>query len=171
VASILTAYGGSEQTFTVTNLHSLASSTTAGWCSAAIDNTSDKFLDAIINIVLDPANTSPSGDKAFYFYGWGTGNSSYYPSTGASSSGTTGTQGALTFPNITTTPILIKPVQTLLYGVADTVINGNAFSMCEMMGWRALPRYWGLACLNYSGATLHSANNRIGWYGLYNTVA
>jgi hypothetical protein len=47
---------GTEQSLTVTNLHSLASSATAGWCSAAIDNTTTKWRDAFFSLVLDPDN-------------------------------------------------------------------------------------------------------------------
>jgi len=169
-SSILTAFGASEQVPTVTALQSLANSATAGWGMTAVDNTSDKYLDALINWVIDPANTAPANDKAFYMFGWGTNHSSYYPSTGASSGGTTGSQGALTFPNITTTPILLPLVDTLAYGVADTVIQSVTFSLCKRMGWRRLPRFWGLAVLNYSGAALNSANNRVSWYGSYDTV-
>src|SRR5688572_19424395 len=55
-----------EQTLTVTNLHSLASSATAGWQGAAIDNTSNLYPETEISIVLDFANTAPANSKGVY---------------------------------------------------------------------------------------------------------
>src|SRR4030042_3779160 len=60
---------GSYTASTVTNLQSLASSATAGWQSARIDNqTSVKALDYEIFVKLTTANTAPANDKAMYIY-------------------------------------------------------------------------------------------------------
>ena len=169
-ANIKTEYAAYESVMYSASLHSLASSATAGWCSGYENNTSNKYLDAIVNWTIDPANTAPANDKAFYLFGYGMSSLSYYPSTGAATGGTVGTEGALTFPNITTTPILLKLIDTLYYSTADVALNSSSFSMCKRMGWRRLPMYWGVAVLNYSGAALAASGNRIAWYGSYDTV-
>ena len=54
----------SAVSMTVTALNSNTSSTTAAWASAVVDNTSNKYLDALVQVVLDFANTAPANDKA-----------------------------------------------------------------------------------------------------------
>lgn len=169
MADIKLAYGG-EQTMTVTNLHSLASSATAGWTSDYVDNTSNLYEDILLQVCLDPANTAPANDKAFYIFVYGGNNSSDLSVTGASSSGTPGTQGALTFPNITTTTILLPIAYTMFYGVADTVIKSNPFTIAGCFGG-IVPPYWGVALLNYSGAALAASGNTVKWRGIYRTIA
>ena len=77
-----TAYGGSwnadikvalqsVQTMTVTNLHSLANSATAGWQSAVVDNTSNLFLDALVMVVLDFSSGGPGSSKAAFLWAYG----------------------------------------------------------------------------------------------------
>lgn len=170
MASLKLAYSA-EQTFTVTNLHSLASSTTAGWSSAAVDNTTDLYLDALVQMVFDPANTAPANDQTLYLFAYGYSNSSDPCTTGASTGGTCGTQGALTFPAITGRQLL--PNRSIYYGVADVVIKSQEFSICDILGlpFGSLPPYWGIAILNYSGAALAASGNTAKWRGLYLTSA
>lgn len=60
---------GSYTAMTVTNLQSLASSATAGWRSAIVDNqTSVKALDYEIFVKLTTANTAPANDKAAHVW-------------------------------------------------------------------------------------------------------
>ena len=60
---------GAYTAMTVTALQSLASSATAGWQSARVDNqTSVKALDYEITIKLTTANTAPANDKAAHVY-------------------------------------------------------------------------------------------------------
>jgi hypothetical protein len=169
VSDILTAWG-TEAALTITGLNSLASSPTAGWSLGYVDNSSLKMLDDWFQFVINPANTAPANDKAFYWFGWGCNNLSFLPSTGASSGGTVGTAGALTFPNITTTPILLRKIYTQLYGVADTPINGDWFSLCRAMDWNDLPKYYGVSCLNYSGAALEASGNYVRHLPQYRTI-
>ena len=156
----------SENTLTTTNLQSLASSATAGWGSAAIDNTGTKYDDAAVQVCLDPANTSPANSKGFFVFVWGASNSSDYPTTGASSGGGTGTEGALTFPDITTTPNNLCRAQFFAYAVADVAQKAPTFSVRKALGLAKLPPYWGVAILNHSGAALASSANAVKWRGL-----
>ena len=60
----------SATAMTVTNLHSLASSATAGWQSAVVDNTGTIYMDALVQIVLDFANTAPANSKGVYIFAY-----------------------------------------------------------------------------------------------------
>jgi hypothetical protein len=83
MANIKTAYGN-EATMTVTSLHSLANSPTAGWQSTAVDNTSDLYLDAMVYFVIDFANTAPANSRGVYVYAYsGIGSSYTNPASGS----------------------------------------------------------------------------------------
>ena len=75
---------GASTAMTVTNLHSLASSATAGWGSAEVDNTSNLYFDAHVTVVLDPANTAPANSKAFLVYAYGGVDTGRYRFSGCS---------------------------------------------------------------------------------------
>lgn len=154
----------SETNFTVTNLHSLASSDTAGWSSAYVDNTTNLYLDALVQFVFDPANTAPANDRAFYIFAWGSLSSSNLPSTGATSGGTVGTQGSLTFPSILDRQQL--PFTVIPYIGQDTIIKSKALSICEILGITTLPPFWGVAVINYTGATIGASGNTVSWRGV-----
>lgn len=161
-----------EKTFTVTNLHSLASSTTAGWSSATIDNaTTDKYMDALVQFMFDPANTAPANDATFYLFFWGAEDSDEMPTTGATSGNSVGTEGALTFPAITGA----QSLQYVAYPYIgqDTAIKTPIYSVCSVLGLPlgCLPPYWGVAVLNYSGAALAASGNAVKWRGITHTVA
>lgn len=148
---------------TVTNLNSLASSATAGWCSAAIDNTSDLYSEIELQITLDFANTAPANSKCVYVYAY-FGDGSVYETTGATSSGTTGAQGALTFPDVTANATGLRLIGVISYVVAD-VPQTKFFSM----NFGHVPPKWGIALVNHTGAALAASGNNIYWRGVYDT--
>src|SRR4051812_17013402 len=94
MSDIKTAYG-SVTVLTVTNLHSLASSTTAGWQSDVVDNTSTLYLDALVEVVLDFANTAPANSKGAFVYAYGGIESGVY------SNPVSGSQGTITLLDVT----------------------------------------------------------------------
>lgn len=154
---------GASTAMTVTNLHSLASSATAGWGSAEVDNTSDLYFDAHVTVVLDPANTTPANSKAFFVYAYG-GVDTGMGTTGATSGGSAGSEGALTFPDITTGPNNLRLIGTIHYVVAD-VAQEKTFSVAKAFGG-VLPAYWGVALVNHSGAALAASGNTVKWRGI-----
>jgi hypothetical protein len=81
---------------TVTNLHSLASSQdwTAGWTSAAINNTSNEYLDYLISGTF---TTHASNRQAGQIIVYIVAALNDTPTWTATSSGTIGTEGALAF--------------------------------------------------------------------------
>ena len=157
------------QAMTVTNLHSLASSPTAGWGSAVVDNSTNLFLDALMRIKLDPANTAPANSKAFFIYGYSGLNDTTYATTGASTGGTPGTEGALTFPDITANPVNLPLLKVIPYVAQDVVIVSPVFSIALGFGG-ALPPKWGVGLVNHSGAALAASGNAVEYQGLYATV-
>jgi hypothetical protein len=152
------------QTMTVTNLHSLASSQTAGWQSGVVDNTSNLALDALVMVVLDFANTAPANDKCAYVYAYGGVESGVYTNP------CTGTEGTLTLPNIGSNPAVVKLIGTVPYNTQDEVAEAGPFSVALAFGG-VLPAYWGLAIMNYSGAALAASGNTVKYIRVTATTA
>lgn len=159
----------SEQTFTTTNLQSLANSATAGWSSASVDNTSNLYLDALVQVVVDPANTAPANSRAVLVFAYGGTNSSDFTTTGAASGGTPGSEGALTFPDVTTSPVGLPQIGSLPYVNADVVQKSRPMSVGLVFG-DVLPPFWGVAILNHTGAALASSGNTVKYRPTYATV-
>lgn len=161
-----------EQVMAVTGLQSLASSATAGWSGATIDNTTNLYLDALIQVMLDPANTAPANNQNFELFVWGAEDSDELPTTGAASGNVVGTDGALTFPSISTVQQSLQSV-VIPYTAQDVAIKSPVYSVCSILGlpFGCLPPYWGVAMLNYSGAALAASGNAIKWRGITLTSA
>lgn len=155
-----------ETALTVTNLHSLASSATAGWSSASIDNSSTLYFDALVAVHIAAVNTAPGSDKTIYVFAYGSTDGSIFTSTGTSG-GTVGTEGALTFPSVSTLPILMPLIGKVAYPVQNKALDGGPFSVRRAFGG-VLPKYWGVAILNFSGFTLAASGNTVKWMGVYN---
>jgi len=168
-ADVKTAYT-TENTMTVTNLHSLASSPTAGWTSGVEDNTATKYIDAIVMVVLDPANTAAANSKAFFIYAYGGTATGDLTTTAAASGGTPGAQGALTFPDVTTNPIGLPVLGIMPYLNADVVQKSKPMSICRAFDVLWLPAFWGVAVVNHSGAALAASGNTVKWRGQFATV-
>lgn len=171
MASVLEAFQAA-QSFTITNLNSLASSLTAGWGSAAVDNSSTLYLDALVQVNIAAVNTAPGSLKAFYVFAYGltdTGGS-LYTTTGATSGGTPGSQGALTFPSIDTNAVNLPLIGVIPYVGQNTIIYSPPFSVARGFGG-ILPQKWGVAIVNASNMTIAASGNSVQYTGVYNTVA
>src|SRR3954464_1044829 len=103
-----------EQSLTVTNLHSLGNSATAGWGSAAVDNSTNLYMDALVSVHIAAVNTAPGSDKCLYVFAYGSTDGAIWTSTGTSG-GTVGTEGLLTFPSVSTLPIVMPLIGVLPY--------------------------------------------------------
>lgn len=151
--TLKTAYG-TATAFTKTNAN-LAASVTAGWKSNAIDNTSTKALDALVGVELAAVNTAPAGTKTLYLYAYGLIEGTVYTSTG---DGTIdGSEGTVTFPSVTTLPVVLRLIGTVPYPVQNRAINGGPFSVAAVFGG-ILPDKWGVAMVNDTGMTLSVTN-------------
>lgn len=179
MASIKTAYGTTKQAFTIT-IDSLASSATAGRQSTVIDNRTNLFLDALVQVQLTvPTGGSVSGDKAVYIYVFGTVNdtdSAFGAERGVA--GTQATVGAsdaaysVTDPTVGATPLILA--KAISVPVAPTSTSGvyqcMPFSVAQCFGG-VLPAQWGIVIRNYCGITLHSSGNSAWYQGIYQTAA
>lgn len=160
MADLKIAYGA-EQTLTVTNLHSLANSATAGWQSAAVDNTSDKFVDVMAYLVLDFANTAPANSKGvFVFVYSGIGSSYTNPASGS--------EGTITLPDVTANPLSLRPLGFVPYVTQDEIVESPHWSVAQAFGG-IMPQKWGLVLMNHSGAALAASGNTAKYYGVYAT--
>lgn len=164
MADIKTAYG-TATAFTKTNAN-LATSATAGWKSNVIDNTTNKYLDALVSIELAAVNTAPANSKAIFLYAYSLIEGTAYASTG---DGTIdGTEGTVTFPDVTTLGVVIPLLGVVPYPVQNKAINSPVFSVARCFGG-VLPDKWGIAMVNHSGMTLNVTN--IFYQEVYQTVA
>lgn len=145
---------GAAVAMTVTNLHSLASSATAGWQSAAVDNTIDEYLDTLVQIKLDFANTAPANSKGVYVFAYGGIESGVY------SNPASGNEGAITLLDVTTNSQNLRQIGFIPYTTADEVVESSPISVAAAFGG-ILPPYWGVVLINHSGAALAASGNTV----------
>jgi len=137
------AYGPS--TPIICTLASLASSNTAGRSCLAVDNTTDLYTDAMLTIAVTTSATALGNDKACYIYLYGSENGTAF----SSSSEIVGTDAAVTFDSPTNLKgpyVLSCPASAQAY----RIIIGSVASAFGGV----LPRKWGFALMNYTGAAL-----------------
>jgi hypothetical protein len=159
MATMNVAYGTSTA-ITIT-LNSLASSATAGRESTAIDNSSNKYVDAVCQVTVKIATGTPANDKAVYVYAYGSEDGTIY------TDNATGSDAAIT---------LRDPTNVRLVCVIPTPDAGNLtyesspFSIAQAFGGH-MPRKWGLIVRNYSGQALEGSGNAATYTGITYTVA
>lgn len=163
MADILIGYGSSGQTLTCA-INSLASDTSGaitGRESTVVDNSTTKYLDALVSptIAANSSGVSATGYVDLYAYGSVDGGSNY-------SDGAAGSDGSLT---------LTDPPNMRLLGRVNVVANsgtykGGPFSVASCFGG-VLPERWGVFVHNASGAALSGSGNSIKWQGIKGTTA
>jgi len=158
---------GTATAFTKTNAN-LATSATAGWMSNAIDNSANLYLDALVTIELAAVNTAPANSKAVFLFAFAlidTGGSAY---TSAGDGTPSGSEGTLTFADVTANAIPMPMLGVVPYPVQNKALNGGPFSVARCFGG-TLPPKWGVAMINHSGMTLSVTN--IKYQEVYASVA
>lgn len=153
----------SVQSMDVTHLHSLASSATAGWQSAVVDNTTDLYEDIALQVVLDFANTAPANSKGVYVYAYSGLETTY-------TNPASGSEGAITLLDVTANMQALTQVGFIPYTTADEDVPSEVFHLAKAFGG-AIPAKWGIVLMNHSGAALAASNNTVKWRGLKHTVA
>ncbi len=154
MATVNTAYGA-YTALTVTNLQSLASSATAGWQSARVDNqTATKALDYEIVVSLPMANTAPANDKAVYVFispaVTTDGGTTWLQADGGTTTLPSGSQGTYTIAGVTTTNNL-----DLLRALAYTTQNQTVQAVMRLSDlYASMPDGFSIIVVNYSGAAL-----------------
>lgn len=143
MASIKEAFGTSNQTITC-SLASLANN--GARASTVIDNSSNLFLDALVQLTVrsGPASTSTTGVVYVYVYATADGGTTY-------SDGATGSDADIT---------LTSPNNVRLIGVINIVSNATSYKSSPMSVASAfggiLPEKWGIIVENRTGGTLDS---------------
>jgi hypothetical protein len=145
---------GSYTALTVTNLQSLAISTSgpfSGWQSERVSNLGLLADDFEIFLRLSTANTAPANDKAVYVYAipWIYDGTTWYP--GANFSTTTRPTGNEGTCSITDPNSMRGPIQ-LPYPTQNQPLDG-CFLLSQLFG-NAMPDGFSLAIRNNCGAAL-----------------
>ena len=157
MASVKEAFS-SAASLTIT-LNSLASSATAGRESTAVDNTSNLYLDALVEVLVSFPNSAPANDKTIYVYAYAALDGTNY--TGAA----TGSDAAYTMQDPTTLRLIgVIPVPT-----QNISYRSALFSVAAAFG-NVLPPKWGIMVRNYAGQTLNGSGCSAQWVGVHQTV-
>lgn len=169
MATVNIAYGN-YTAITVTALQSLASSATAGWQSARIDNQSSvKALDYEIFIKLTTANTAPANDKAMYVYinpaMTTDGGTTWLDSdSGIDTDPVDGVEGTVNIAS----PNNLKLLGVISYTTQEDIVKAN-FNLSNVVG-ASIPDGFSIIIHNYSGAAL-STSCVVAYRAITNTVA
>lgn len=179
MATIKPSYGTTKQAFTIT-LNSLASSATAGRQSTVVDNRTNLYMDALVQLAFQIATGgTAANDKAIYIYVFGTVNdtdNSFGAERGvAGTQATIGTSDAaysMTDPTVGGTPLVLAKVLSIPLAPTTTagVYQTEPFSVAACFGG-VLPAQWGIFVRNYTGQTLDSSGNSAWYQGVQYTVA
>jgi hypothetical protein len=160
MATLKNLYGTEAQAITL-SLASLASG--AARASTAVDNRTNLFLDAMVQLAIKSAAAGVSATGFFQIYAYGTQNVSgaggpLWPDT------VTGTDATIT---------LVVPTNLKLLGVVNmvavaTVYNSEPFSVASVFGG-VLPEEWGVVVVNQSGAAFDATegNHTKQYQGIY----
>ena len=152
-------YGAADQAITITLL-SLAQAACRG--SAAIDNTTNKFKDAIVYLGIPILTGTPASDKVINVYAYGSEDGTNYDDNAL------GTDAAIT---------LRVPTNLKLLGQIATPDGGAlTYKKTFRVAWAfdgVLPPKWGIAVENRTNLAFNATEaNIIKLYrGVYDTVA
>jgi hypothetical protein len=133
MSKIQTAYGTSNQAFTIT-LNSLANGNSRQ--STAINNTSTRYQDALIVLNVSTSTTNSTAQALVYAYGSTDGGSTY-------PEGISGTDGAVTLNS----PTNLRLIGRLNLPVSSTAYESRPMSVSAAFGG-SLPAYWGIVVTN-----------------------
>lgn len=138
----------------------LTNSATAGWQSDGQDNTSNLYLDALVQVKLAAVNTAPANTKLIYLYAFGVadGTTSDYGTTGDGAP--SGTVGTLTFPDVTANAIPCPLLGLIPYPVQNKALISAPFSIAKCFGG-TLPAKYAIGMVNNSGMTLNVTSIKI----------
>jgi hypothetical protein len=145
MADIKVKYGAAGEALTIT-LASLAQA--AARSSLAVDNTTNLFLDALVQLQIELAAGTPGSDKAVYVYAYGTVSSA------TEDWGDTeidGTDKAITMDD---------PPNLRLMGAINAPTSAGVFESVPMSVAAAfggvLPRKWGIVVHNQTNIAFHA---------------
>jgi hypothetical protein len=159
MANVKTEWGSST-VITATGLASLAD---AGVFElAAVDNTSNKFLDAKLYLALKLATGSPASDKTIYVYVPVSEDGTNY------TDNATGSAGAITLR----TPTNLILIGTIACPDSGALTYKKIFNSVAAAIGGPLPRKWGVVIQNRTGLAFDStgSNFTVTYTGTYGTI-
>lgn len=162
-ADIKQAFQGA-QTQTSTSLQSLARSVTAGWQMGAVTNTTNLYLDDLVQIVIAAVNTAPANGKVFYVLAGHSndGGTSY-------TRPFSGTQGTCTYDAIDSLPQCAPMLGIIPYATQNSTLTSETMSMAKTAGY-VMPERYTIGVVNDSGFTTAAAGNVVKTNGVYRTI-
>jgi len=155
-----TGYGSDAQTITIT-IASLANA--AARESTVVDNTSNKFEDALVGIKIKSGGSGTASTGQVYVYAYGTADTG----TPTYMDNVTGSDAAIT---------LTVPPNLRLIGILNVVANSTTYKGLFPVA-RAfdgiLPEKWGIVIQNNCGGTLDAtgSNHAAFYQGIYRTAS
>lgn len=157
MADIKTKYGTQNQPITIT-LNSLADD--GKRASTAIDNTTNCFLDALVQLIITTSASAPAGDKNLLVYAYGSvdGGTTY----SGAATGTDAAYGGVAGQLIDNC-VLIGIISV---DAASEAFESNAFSIANAFGGK-LPDHWGIIIKNQYGGSLHTSGCSAKYQGVY----
>jgi len=156
MASTINTKYGTRATLAVTALSNMASSQTAGWESAIVDNGpgggTEVALDYEINVKLPMANTAAANDKAVYLYAipWMWNGSAWVP--GADLGTTTAFTGIDAAATRSANGLNAHLALQLNYVTQNMTLSGQ-FNLADAIATIS-PDGWSLFLINYTGAAI-----------------
>lgn len=160
MANIKNEYG-SASALTIT-LASLADA--AAREATVVDNSSDKFIDALVAVRVKPQNSgsiiAPSHVLVYAYASVDDG--------GEYTDAVTGTDAAIT-PN---SPTQLKLLGAVYIAAINVTYRGGPWSVKDAFGG-SLPKRWGIVVFNDCGTALSAtgSDHAVEWQGVFNSVA
>lgn len=140
-----------SETSLTCGMDALASGTTSARASTAVDNSSNLYVDALVQFQFQTTSGSLGSNPAIYIYAYGLsrGGSNY-------SDNVTGSDANFTLPN----PLNLRLVAAVAYNVAsNTTLYAGPFSVALALGG-LLPSKWGLVINNITGLAFSGSANQ-----------
>jgi hypothetical protein len=161
----------SSNTNITLDLSSLATSSTwvAGVESAEIDNTSNKYMDALVDAdaIVGHASTAPTVGQMINVYVWGSDTSLATTAIGALD----GTSSAETVTATLLANLRLGASLPVVTATAALEYHVLPFSVAALFGG-VMPKYWGLfVAHNHTGALGSSNNSKFRFVGIKYDVA
>lgn len=162
MATVNISYASST-TITCT-LASLASSATVGRQCTVVDNTTNKYIDALLTISIKTSASALANDKAVYVYLSGSEDGTNFDQDDATFGTTDAAYTINTASNLKGPGVISCPTSAKVYT--------KTFSVASFFGG-VMPRKWGFAIVNFTGQALDATEgNHIKSYtGITETVA
>jgi hypothetical protein len=153
---------GTAAAFTVTNLHSLASSATniAGWSSAAVDNATDLLVDVLISGEFKVSSSAPTANKGIRVYAYAAhSDTPTWPD--LFSSGTEGAQGAATVHDEEQRDCGMVPLWACVVDAGTSEVYVMPPTSLAAAFGGVVPSDWALWVVQDTGQALASSGNAL----------